>query len=206
MLNREFTTREKVLLFICTCLLLGAFYYEFAYVNFENAKEMYSTERVEEEMVLEEMKAVKIASMKNAIDQNKGKIHGDLGVYNKQAQEIAVMDTIFDQYATETSISWQDPELSGTIVRRNSNITFKPNNYEAFKTILKELSESPYRCLIKDVSVSFSTNNGTNDINAGLSVTFYETIDGANDLSGLQIDQNSSEYLNDVEERAHAYE
>ena len=72
-----------------------------------------------------------------------------------------------------------------------------------------------YRCLIRDVTVSgYDRNAGTgiqdgNDLNASIQVTFFETTEGASNLSGLTVSQDDSttdDTLGDeLQNRAQAY-
>ena len=45
------------------------------------------------------------------------------------------------------------PTLTGTIVRRTANLSFKSDNYDTVKGILYSLHSLKYRCTIQDVSI-----------------------------------------------------
>ena len=213
MLNREFSAKEKLLLLIAAVLALGLFYYNFVYKFFQSQYALYDTAKIEDELLIEQSKSTRISQMKQIIEESKGKVKGDLSVYNNQSAEIIEMGMIFDEDADNVSISWSEPVMRGTIIRRDVNITFHCRSYENFKNVLRKMSEMKYRCLIGNVAVSdANTRESTGivtsgDINASISVRFFETSEGAVSLAGVTVD-NGSEDLSDSElaERAHAYD
>jgi len=213
MLNREFTAKEKILLLVAAVLALGLFYYNFVYRFFQSQYALYDTATIENELLVEQSKAMRISQMKQVIADSKGTVKGDLSVYNNQSAEIIEMGRIFDEDADNVSITWSDPVLSGTIIRRDVNITFHCRSYENFKNVLQKMSEMQYRCLIGNVAVSDARpkeSNGvvtSNDINASISVRFFETSEGASSLAGVTVEKADTD-LSDSElaERAHAYE
>ena len=213
MLNREFSAKEKLLLLIAAVLALGLFYYNFVYKFFQSQYALYDTAKIEDELLIEQSKSTRISQMKQIIEESKGKVKGDLSVYNNQSAEIIEMGMIFDEDADNVSISWSEPVMSGTIIRRDVNITFHCRSYENFKNVLKKMSEMKYRCLIGNVAVSDANTRESNgiassgDINASISVRFFETSEGAVSLAGVTVDKGSED-LSDSElaERAHAYD
>ena len=213
MLNREFSAKEKLLLLIAAVLALGLFYYNFVYKFFQSQYALYDTAKIEDELLIEQSKSTRISQMKQIIEESKGKVKGNLSIYNNQSAEIIEMGMIFDEDADNVSISWSEPVMSGTIIRRDVNITFHCRSYENFKNVLKKMSEMKYRCLIGNVAVSDANTRESNgiassgDINASISVRFFETSEGAVSLAGVTVDKGSED-LSDSElaQRAHAYD
>ena len=214
MLKRAFTTKEKILLLVAAILALGLTYYNFVYRYIQNQIALYDTAPLEEELMMEQSKSARISQMKTIIAESEGRVTGDISVYNNQSQEIIEMGEIFDEDGSKVSVTWVDPILTGTIVRRDVNITFRTNSYQNFRNILRKMSEMRYRCLIRNVTVSVGgTRNNTvsltdaNELNAAISVTFFETTEGATSLAGLTV-VNADTDLSDSEiaKRAHAYD
>ena len=214
MLKHEFTLKEKILLMVAVVLALGLVYYNFVYKYFQNQLKLYDTEILEQELIAEQAKASKISQMKQIIDESEGRVTGDLSVYNNQSAEIIEMGEIFDEDGSKVSVTWVDPILTGTIVRRDVNITFSCSSYENFKNILRKMSEMKYRCLIRNVTVAVGGSRDNrlsltdaNELNAAISVTFFETTDGAASLAGLtsvNVDTDLSD--SELAKRAHAYD
>ena len=214
MLKHEFTLKEKILLMVAVVLALGLVYYNFVYKYFQNQLKLYDTEILEQELIAEQAKASKISQMKQIIEESEGRVTGDLSVYNNQSAEIIEMGEIFDEDGSKVSVTWVDPILTGTIVRRDVNITFSCSSYENFKNILRKMSEMKYRCLIRNVTVAVGGSRDNrlsltdaNELNAAISVTFFETTDGATSLAGLtsvNVDTDLSD--SELAKRAHAYD
>ena len=214
MLKREFSAKEKILILVAAILALGLIYHNFVYKYFQNQMVLYDTATLEDQLIIEQSKANRISQMKQIIEESKDRVTGDLSVYNNQSAEIIEMGMIFDEDGNNVSISWSDPVLSGTIIRRDVNITFRASSYQNFKNILRKMSEMRYRCLIRNVTVSAATQNAeggvekAEELNASISVTFFETSEGASSLAGLTIDNAGGTDLSDSElaQRAHAYD
>ena len=213
MLKREFNLRERILIIVATILALGLVYYNFVYKYVQNQLALYDTASLDDELLAEQQKASRIAQMQQIIEETRGKVKGDLSVYNNQSNEIIEMGIIFDEDADNVSINWSDPVLAGTIIRRNVNISFHCSSYDNFKNVLKKMSEMKYRCLIGNVVVSDNSRSSENgladsgDISASISVTFFETSEGATSLAGLTIDHVDTDLSDSaIAQRAHAYD
>lgn len=210
MMSREFTFKERLLLIAALALAMGIFYYQFA-VKWANSQlRSYSTENVEEEIETEYTLQAKIASMQAIIEENKGKNFGTVAVYNNLAAEISYVGSIMEQKAENVSLSWGNPVLTGTTVRRDVRVSFTTNSYENLKELLKAFYECPYRCIVHDLALSDSTPatrnvvttnpDGTTTTTAvpqktgifdsqqmsvSFSATFFETTEGATTTDGL---------------------
>ena len=213
MLSREFSTREKILILVAAILALGLLYYFFVFSYFKNQIALYDTAALNDELMVEQSKAMKINQMRQIIDESQGKIKGDLSVYNNQSAEIIEMGIIFDEDADNVSLNWSDPILTGTIVRRGVTINFHCESYQNFKNVLRKMSEMKYRCLIGNVLLSDNDKNNeqgieySTDLNSSIKVTFFETTEGATNLAGLTVVKDGKN-LEDSEmaQRAHAYD
>ena len=211
--KHEFTFKEKALAFIVFILAVGLLYYNFGYKTFKNQLELYNTSPLEDEMLAEQAKATKIAQMKQVIADSRDRVTGDLSVYNNQANEIIEMGQIYDEEGDNVSISWSEPILTDTIVRRPVSISFHTGGYQRFKNILQKMSEMKYRCLITDTTIVDSEKDNNDGIlnsgsmNSTISVIFFETTEGAKSLAGLTIPKEDID-LSDSEmaKRAHAYD
>ncbi len=89
--------------------------------------------------------------------------------------------------ASTYNFSFQDPVGSGSTVRRNIDISFTANNYSDAETIIRELYSCEYRLLIQDMTISPVTYDDleTGDVSVNMTVTFFETTDGASTTEGI---------------------
>ncbi len=214
MLSREFTKRETILLIICVVLALGVFYYEVAYRNITAQIESYNTDSIQEELDVANARAAQIKQMEATIQENLGKYKGNVAVYNNLANEVEMMGRIMEGHADNVSLTWNDPTLTGTTVRRDVNISFHASDYTQMMNVLNALNACEYRCILKDVSVNASGNteaavgNGlgfATDVNVSLTVTFFETTEGAANTAGLITVEDETQEPGQLEERAKMY-
>ena len=217
MLSREFTLREKILLAICLVLAVGVFYYQFVYKGINQSIERFATGPLEEQLEEEQARAASIRKMEDAIAREKGKTKGELTVYNNLAAEVAYIGDILDSRAENVSLTWKNPTLNGTTVRRPVDVSFRAGSYDEFTEILRAFRECPYRCLIGDINISAASKEkgsssadaglaDTDSVSAAFSVTFFETITGAASTEGLVIEKDGgTEEQGALEVRAQAY-
>ncbi|NCB32317.1 MAG: hypothetical protein EOM64_00300 [Erysipelotrichia bacterium] len=189
--KHEFSTREKALLLICAALALGIFYYLFAYQNFQEMERRYDTVDLEEQIMIEEAKLSSLKSMQEEIDAAAGQNSGEIAVYNNQSNEIQALNDILQDRASDVSISWTQPTLTGSIVRRNAAISLKTGSYTTGRAILNDLSACKYRLIINDIQMDSGGGDAvlstSTSVSVSVSVTFFETIEGASAVTGLTV-------------------
>ena len=188
-MNHKFTLRESLLLLLCAIVGLGIFYYEVVYKNFESQLAQYSIEDVENEIMVYQAQVARKKQMENYIEEHKDDNFGEIALYNNLSREISELGNIFAD-VSNLAISWSDPTLTNTTVRRNASISFTVTGYDEVIALLDSLNNCKYRILITDVSLS--TNRGeylsdTSEIKASIRVTFYEYVDSSSNLEGLTI-------------------
>ena len=190
MLKHKFSLREIILILIATVLALGILYYQVIVKNYNEAKSLYNSSGIADELNVLTLKATKKKNMEDYISKHSNDTYGEIATYNNLANEINALANVFNGKVDNVSISWSEPILDGTIVRRNASVSFKTNSYELAKTLVSNISGLRYRCIITSLSMSGSDNNNlstTSEITVNLQVTFYETTTGASDTSGLTV-------------------
>ena len=197
MLNHKFTLRETLLVLLCAIVGVGIFYYEFAWKTFKDAETTYDTTQLETGLLLAQTQSATMKNMEAYIEEHKNDEVGEIAVYNNLSQEVNEVGNVLNGKADNISITWNDPTLTGTIVRRTANLSFKSDNYDTVKGILYSLHSLKYRCTIQDVSIDAGGKDGlsqSNEIYTTLSITFYETIEGATNTNGLVITEDESDF------------
>lgn len=190
MLKHKFSLREIILILIATVLALGILYYQVIVKNYNEAKSLYNSSGIADELNVLTLKAAKKKNMEDYISKHSNDTYGEIATYNNLANEINALANVFNGKVDNVSISWSEPTLDGTIVRRNASVSFKTNSYELAKTLVSNISGLRYRCIITSLSMSGNDNDNlanTNEITVNLQVTFYETTTGASDTSGLTV-------------------
>lgn len=189
MLNRRFTLRESILLLLCAIIGLGIFYYEVVYKNIENSLQSYSVENLENEVMIYQAQLSKKKSMEDYINSHRGETLGEIALYNNLAREISEVGRILEG-VNDLSISWGQPTLIDTTVRREANISFTTYGYSKVKSLISSLNRNSYRSLISDLSLSTdrdSTLDENSEIKVNVRMTFYERVDETSNLEGLTI-------------------
>jgi hypothetical protein len=192
-MKHSFTARELILICIAAVMALGIFYYEAVYKAFTQSAAKYDTAQLEDELTLAQMQAAQEAQMKQAIaDASVSKATAEVAVYNNLANEVNALGTILNGNAENVAINWSAPTLTDTTVRRQASISFKTGSYEAARALIQSISDMKYRNIISSVTVTNATSTSDPSTTVSLTLTFFETSNGASSTEGL-VDTTSSE-------------
>ena len=104
------------------------------------------------------------------------------------ANEIDVLANILQPTASNVSIQWAEPYLTDTIVRRNADITCTVPSYVIAESVIDQIVNLQYKCIISSLSISGSDTmsvNTSESVSVSMTVTFFETTDGAVNINGL---------------------
>lgn len=208
MMNRKFTAREAWLLLLLSVMLLALFYYLALYrpVNLEVERCAAQQVPVEEDLELQMMKATRKKKMVDELENAPEKQQGELLPYNNIKNEITDLYEALSPAATY-NLSFSEAVASGNIVRRDISISFQTENYQKVRSILEQMHSSPYRCILKDLSISVNKSRGEAGgmsaaelINVNVNITFYETLVGAENTNGLVFEKQESKPENEGQE------
>ncbi len=188
MLKHKFSLRETILVCIAAVLALGIFYYEAIEKNYQKALHQYDTTNMQSEMDLLDVKEAKMRSMESYIEEHSDANQGEVAVYNNLANEIDALANILQPTASNVSIQWAEPYLTDTIVRRNADITCTVPSYVIAESVIDQIVNLQYKCIISSLSISSSDTmsvDTSTGVSVSMTVTFFETIDGAGNTNGL---------------------
>ena len=200
MLKRKFTVRETVLLLFMSILFLGIFYYLLVAspVNEEISKCSSQQVPVEDDISTELIKASRKKKMLDEMEQSAGEPQGELKPYNNLNDEMRELYQALEE-AESYNISFSEARASGTIVRRDISIAFQAGSYEQVRTILRNMANRQFRCIIKDMDISASSGRGESRgmasagaVSVSVMITYYETTVGASDTNGLVYDKDTA--------------
>lgn len=188
MLKHKFSLRETILLCIAAILALGIFYYEAIEKNYQKALHQYDTTNMQSEMDLLDVKEAKMRSMESYIEEHSDANQGEVAIYNNLANEIDALANILQPTVSNVSIQWAEPYLTDTIVRRNADITCTVPSYVIAESVIDQIVNLQYKCIISSLSISSSDTmsvDTSTGVSVSMTVTFFETIDGAGNTNGL---------------------
>ena len=188
-LNREFTTREKLLILLLCLILVGLAYYQFVDQPVRTALNNAHAER---DSLLTELTAVnaKLTVMRRMRDEMEditaGGTVSEMKSYNNSKAEIALLNDIL-RGTPDYTISFADVTRDGDQIRRNFTLTFTADSYARIQRIVKQLSESPYRCLVGDLKIGVGRGGTMKEgpISVNATATFFETMVGGTVDAGL---------------------
>ena len=192
--------RETVLLLFMSILFLGIFYYLLVAspVNEEISKCSSQQVPVEDDISTELIKASRKKKMLDEMEQSAGEPQGELKPYNNLNDEMRELYQALEE-AESYNISFSEARASGTIVRRDISIAFQAGSYEQVRTILRNMANSQFRCIIKDMDISASSGRGESRgmasagaVSVSVMITYYETTVGASDTNGLVYDKDTA--------------
>lgn len=189
MLDYEFTKRDKGLLLILLVAVLGLIYYQVDYVMFQEEMASLDVAPLEMEAKIEEKRSFTKKQMLREIEKAQGRKESRIPVYNAQAEELRAMAEALSGRADNLSISWEEPVLKAPIVKRTATLSFACGSYKDLVIIVEALRDLKCRCLVRDLTLTSSEDA----LSVSLQVTFYETTEGAKDLSGLKAQTENAE-------------
>lgn len=189
MLKYKFSFREVILLLIAAVLGLCIFYYSVIYKSYTQAISKYDTSSLESDLLILSAKVTKLEEMEEYIDNHSDDYVGSVVSYDNIVNLFSDFSSDLDGNVENISISLDDPVNSDGIVRRNASISFSASNNSIVNAIITSITKSKYRVVINDVSV-FTNKNSTSlaesdEVNASLSLTFFETTSEAKYEYGL---------------------
>lgn len=201
-MNYEFNKREIALILVLVAVLMGLMYYQFIYCDIQDKKAKYDTTDIDNEVMIEQSKLMKINSMEAEIAANTDSSEQDASTgyvetYDNLKAEINLLNDIFADAAT-FNLSFEQATAVDDAVRRNISVTFTASSYKVAKEIITKLHDAKYRCLIRNISINsqggqnaegiqneLDLNNGP--VSVSLTVEFFETLYEAKSLDGLDI-------------------
>ena len=201
-MNRVLKKREIALMVVLGAFLAALLYYRFVYSWYQESKILYNTSSLEDEILIQQSRAMQKKKMEAAIADSKEKNEGVVETYNNLKEEINALNDIFAD-AVDWNFSFGQAEASGTAVRRGITASFSAVSYEAAKEMLQKLHDCRLRCKIRNISISstrldkqkirFNQKNlNKGPVQVSFSVTFYETLVGAETTDGLKMPRKNA--------------
>ena len=152
-LNYSFSKREIALILALILVLVGLLYYRFVYLGISNQVDQYNTADLEAQIQLEQLQLIQWEKMKNEIDEA-GKVStSSLETYDNQKAEINLLNDIFEP-VIRYNFSFEKPVATGDTVRRNVSVSFTTIDYLSALDIIRQLHDSRFRVLLRDISIS----------------------------------------------------
>ena len=183
MRKTKLSARESFMVGLLIVILIGVAYYLGFYTPLKNEMASIEAQRIETETSITANMA-KVASM----DDMQAELDEILNNTPKdQLTEIAPYDNkevvLTQLYGILTrtkdySLDFTDPEVQedGT-VRRNISMKFTCGSYDAAKAVIRDLTDSRWRCLVSNLSLASENNLMRESVDVTATITFFEHTD-----------------------------
>lgn len=186
------TKKEKALLVFLAVAILGGLWYGGIYYPTRLRIEAADTTEIEDEMVIEQIRASKIQAMQKEINANREAGAPIVPSYNNFKQEAEELNRIFAN-AYDFDFQFAEPQEDGTTVRRNITVTFHADNYDAAVRMIAQVLDGPYRSMIQDINISSNSQVQAEHVDdvridrvtVSFLLTYYETSYDSDDVEGL---------------------
>ncbi len=186
-LSREFSRAEKILLALLAVVLIALLYYQFVHVPVTDALTRAATEKteLESELLVAQAKEAKLIKMQQEIDS----ISADgslksMPSYNNSRNVTSLLNDVLGSLGY--SITFSNVTRNGDQVRRNITLAFTAPEFADVQRVLRELTDSEYRCLIGDMNCTRNVDRfDVVTFRVAATVTFYETMVGGTADAGL---------------------
>ena len=146
------TRTQKILLLALVIVLLVAGYYVGFYLPVERRIEAADTTDLDSQIQIEQVKALQIKKMQKEIEENKASNAPMVPAYNHFKAETEELNRIFAK-AYDFTFEYAEPQVDGMQIRRAMNVSFTADSFEGAVSMLHEVVEGPYRCMIGDLSI-----------------------------------------------------
>ena len=186
-LNRSFSTSEKVLMLVLAVLLVVACYYFLVVKNVADTIAANEDRLADIEISInaQEMLAADRARMKAEALGEDGTLPV-VAVYDNIRNELNELNALMGG-ATTYNLSFAQPTVEDKLVRREVTVSFTVPDYAAALDVVRQLENGTYRCEITDFSVigDMLADGTVDSVDAVLTVTYLETTNGAATTAGL---------------------
>lgn len=191
-LNRSFSTREKVLILILAVLLVGTCYYYLVIKNVQDTLVANQTQLEEVNLQISQQEA--LAAARSRMEAELAALGAEetlpeVAVYDNIRNELNELNALMSGAITY-DLKFSQPTLEGSLVRRPVAVSFTVGDYASALNVVRKLENGSYRCEITDFSLTgkMLADGSIDSVSATLNVTYLETTNGATNLSGL-VDQ-----------------
>jgi hypothetical protein len=161
----SFSRREKILLAVLILIVLGALWYVLVYTgcadSYTRAQTAIDNTQTDIDTATVKLSKMKTMQSELAALQKSGATQTTLPKYDNVQNLTAQLNTILSA-ADTYNLSFESPEAgTDNVMRRGVTLTFGCGSYATAKSIITQLDQSSFRCLIDTVSLSQAGTSST---------------------------------------------
>ena len=194
-LNRSFSTREKWLLLILALVLVAGAYYYLVVKNVTDTLIANQQQLEELQIQIDEQSSIALARGRmeaELAELGDGESLPEVAVYDNIRNELNELDALMAT-AASYDLTFDQPELDGSLVRRTVSVSFTVSDYRAALDVVKALENGTYKCLIENFALNgkLRADGSVESVSATMDVTYLESTNGSTNLGGLAQEETS---------------
>jgi len=181
MKKSKISTRDLLMLTVLAVLIIGVVYYMSFYTPLQQELSDLATQAADVDAQINVV-TTKIASM-DAMQRELDEIFArpedeitEIAPYDNKEVVLNQLNGIL-QRSDNYNLSFADPSVQadGT-VRRNVSMSFSCPDYDSAKSIIEDLSNCQWRCLVSNLSISGGGDIMDGAVQVSATITFFESI------------------------------
>ena len=183
MKKSKLTARESLMLVFLVVLLIGVGYYMGFYTPLQNEIASIATQSSETDAQITTAmtKVKKMDDMQAELDEifaNATDKVTEIAPYDNKEVVLNQLYGILGR-TQDYSLSFTDPDVqSDGTVRRNISMNFHCESYADAKEVIKDLTDSQWRCLVSNLAISCDEGDMMRyGVNVSATITFFEHTD-----------------------------
>lgn len=192
------TKTQKIVLLVVVFALIAGGYYAGFYLPVQRRIEAADTAELDAQIQLEQMKAMQIRQMEEEIEENKTSNAPMVPAYNHFKTETEELNRIFAN-AYDFTFQYSEPQVDGMQIRRAINLSFTAESFDKAVSMIHEVLEGPYRCLIEDLSIEDDEDETeemdirNHPVSVTFQLTYFETRYDAESEEGLDLEPEETQ-------------
>ena len=180
MKKSKLSLRETVMLLFLVVLLIGVGYYMGFYTPLQNEMASIAVQTTDcDSMIATSMaKVTKMDEMQAELDEIFARPADEITEIAPYDNKEVVLNQLYGILGrtSDYSLNFTDPEVQddGT-VRRNISMSFHCNSYTAAKEVIRDLTDSHWRCLVSNLAIPCGEGNMMRyGVDVTATITFFE--------------------------------
>lgn len=171
---KKMSKREKVLMGILAIMLVVLGYYYAFYIPMSNEIAILKQDiiTVEDDIYVAQIKAARMQKMQKEIDailaEGADKVK-ELPLYDNRQNVMNSLSNILAA-TNQYNVTFSSVSESDGIIRRDINLNYRCGDYIIAKSVLEQIYNGEYPCLIK----GFNFSQGDSDCSVTVTLTYFE--------------------------------
>ena len=177
----KLSPREAGMLVVLVVLLIGVVYYMGFYTPLQAEMSSIAAEsaQCDDEIVVANAKVAKMGQMQAELDEIFARPAKEITEIAPYDNKEVVLNQLYSILARtqDYSLSFTDPDVQedGT-VRRNISMSFRCDSYAAAKNVIRDLTDSQWRCLVSNLSIACEEGDMMKlGVTVTATITFFES-------------------------------